>query len=233
VYATTTYFNASYNNPKNGNNAFARACYGNVAGAPSSTVGSANDNNVQTMTPPYEYTKLGGKNGILILKKLYDLNQQIMALTDDLKLSTDEINAMKANAKTNVKEGFAQQSTVKEGLETRSIEDITKQLKMDQVNIIKTMSKNNYLDSNLIQSNRVLLHSHIKMGVGIVLGIFMGYLAYRFLTSSSDLPNAIKAEIGRPIAAATAAVTAAVTTSNSGDMGDMGDMGNMGMGKPQ
>jgi len=234
VYTTTTYFNASYNNPKNGNNAFARACYGNVAGAPSSTVVSANDDNVQTMTPPYEYTKLGGKNGLIILKKMYHLNQQIMALTDDLKLTTAKTRATNANAKTTVKEGLAQRSTVKEGLTTRSIEDITEQLRMDQMKLSKTISKNNYLDSDLIQSNHLLLHSRIKMGVGIVLGILMGYLAYRFFTSSTDLTKAIKAEIGTPIAAATVAATAAATTSNGngmdGDMGDMGDMGNGSMG---
>ena len=229
VYTTTTYFNASYNNPKNGNNAFARACYGNVAGAPSSTVVSANDDNVQTMTPPYGYTKLGGKNGIIILKKLYKLNQQIMALTDDLKLTTAQTKAATANAKATkatVKEGLAQRTNVKEGLKTRSIEDITEQLRMDQINLSKTISKNDHLDADLIQSNRLLLHSRIKLGVGIVLGLFMGYLAYRFFTSSSDLTKAIQAEIETPIAAA--------TTSNGGEMdyGDMGngDMGNGGMG---
>jgi hypothetical protein len=40
------------------------------------------------MTPPYGYTKLGGKNGIAILKKMYQLNKQIMALTDALKITS-------------------------------------------------------------------------------------------------------------------------------------------------
>jgi hypothetical protein len=211
VYTTTTYFNASYNNPKNGNRAFAQACYGNVAGAPESSISSAADDNVQTMTPPYGYTKLGGKNGIFILKRLYHLNKQIMALTDDLKLPTAQT---KANAKTTVKEGLAQRSytNVTEGFETRSVE--------------KIISNHNYLDSNLIQSNRLLLHSRIKLGVGIVLGIFMGYLAYRFFTSSTELTNVIQEEIRTPVAAA---VTAAMTPFNGGDMdGYMGGMDNGG-----
>lgn len=189
VYTTATYFNASYNNPTNGNNAFARSCYGNVAGALPSTGVSMQDDDVQTMTPPYGYTKLGGKNGIVILKKMYKINKQIMELTDDMKISK--------NANANIKEGF-----------------------VNEVN----------LDADEIQSTRFLLHSRIKLGVGIVLGIFMAYLAYRFLTTNDDLSNAIKenirSEIPAVATAATAVATAAVATSNAIDNG-MNDLSNM------
>ena len=92
VYTMATYYNASYDNSKNGNSAFARMCYGHVAGAPIASSAPAQEDNVQTMTPPNGYTKLGGKPGIAILKQLYQLNEQIMALTDQLKISPKSCN---------------------------------------------------------------------------------------------------------------------------------------------
>ena len=230
VYTTATYFNASYSNPKNGNNAFARSCYGNVAGAPSSDTVSVNDNNVQTMTPPYGYTKLGGKNGIFILKKMYQLNKQIMALTDDLKISNPKANP-KANTNTNTnakKEGFAQRSnssgssssSSNSSSNSNSLESLSEQLKMDQLKLGKTISKHNYLDAELTQSDRMLLYSRIKLGVGIVLGILMGYMAYRFFTSNNDVSKTIQAV---PVAAA-AAITDDMGISNSNGNGNGNDM---------
>ena len=61
-------------------------------------------NDVQTMTPPHGLTKMGGKDGIAILKKMYQLNNQIMALTDELKITGASENAQP------VKESFAQRS---------------------------------------------------------------------------------------------------------------------------
>lgn len=235
VYTTATYFNASYSNPKNGKNVFARSCYGNVAGAPTPVNPSARDTNVQTMTPPYGYTKLGGKNGITILKQMYQLNKQIMALTDDLKLSNDKI-ADKANAKANAnptKEGFEQQSkstTPTSGPKpTKSIEEISNQLKQDQEKLSKTLSKNNYLDADLVQSNRLLLQSRVKMGVGILLGVFMAYLAYRLFTSSSspknDSGDASAAIAGAIGAGAGAAATNSIDTdAGAGADGMVADM---------
>jgi hypothetical protein len=196
-----------------------------VAGAPSSTAASASDNNVLTMTPPYGYTKLGGKNGIVILKKMYQLNKQIMALTDDLKLSTP-----KAPKSGSAKEGFQQRSQQGgTGGTPSSIETLSEQLRKDQETLSKTISKTNYLDTNLIQSDRLILHSRIKFGIGIVLGILMGYMAYRFFTSGSDLPKAIQAELGIPAAGAAAAAGLGMgMDKGTGDMGDMGDAGDMG-----
>lgn len=210
VYTTATYFNASYNNPTNGNNAFARACYGNVAGAPPSTTVSMQDTNVQSMTPPYGYTKLGGKTGIVILKKMYQLNKQIMALTDDLKISKPVTKpATKPTTKPatkNIREGYTVDKTKEEGIKLNEI-----------------INKNVVLEADAIQSEQFLLHSRIKMCVGVVLGIFMGYLAYRFLTMNDDLPNAIQEKLGSEMpavaAAATAVTTAAATTSNAIDEG--------------
>jgi len=209
VYTTATYFNASYNNPTNGNNAFARTCYGNVAGAPSSTTVSMQDTNVQSMTPPYGYTKLGGKNGIVILKKMYQLNKQIMALTDDLKISNPTTTTTKP-ATQNIREGMT-------NAERRD------QIAKDGIKLNEIITNDINLDADAIQSEQLLLHSRIKLCVGVVLGIFMGYLAYRFLTMNDDLPNAIQEKLGSEMpamaAAATAVATAATTTSNAIDEG--------------
>ena len=225
VYTTATYFNASYSNPKNGNTAFARSCYGNVAGAPSSDTVSASDNNVQSMTPPYGYTKLGGKNGILILKKMYQLNKQIMALTDDLKLSNPKAKptaTASATASTNSKkEAFEQRSTAPSASASASIESLSEQLRLDQIQLGKTISKNNYLDAEVVQSDRLLLNSRIKLGFGIVLGILMGYMAYRFFTSNNDVTKAVKAV---PLAAAAAITTTMGMNNGNGDGMDSGDM---------
>ena len=208
VYTTATYFNASYNNSANGNNAFARTCYAHVAGAPSSTVTTAtnNDNNVQTMTPHYGYTKLGGKDGITILKKMYHLNKQIMALTDDLKIAIPQ-NAQHATTKEAFTQKPDQTQPTNNVSDISSIESLAQKIKMDEIKLNKTISKYDYLDADEIESKRLLLYSRIKLGVGIVLGLFMGYLAYRFLTADDELPNAIKEEITLiPGAAAVAAV---------------------------
>jgi hypothetical protein len=206
VYTTATYFNASYSNPKNGNTAFARACYGHVAGAPPSTVASVADDNVQTMTPPYGYTKLGGKPGIAILKRLFHLNQQIVALTDDLKISSP--------APLPTKEGFAQKSEMKDAKESKDaksskgskgskrdthndrIANLSQKIKMDSINLNKTIARDEQLDTDEMKSQQALLYSRVKFGVAVVLGLFLGYLAYRFLTADSELPEVIREEIG-------------------------------------
>lgn len=181
VYTTATYFNASYNNPKNGNNAFARGCYGHVAGAPPSTVASVSDDNVQTMTPPYGYTKLGGKPGIAILKRLFHLNQQIVALTDELKISP-------AITAAPTKEGFAQKSDKSDKKDAdpqmERIAHLSKQIRMDSLKLNETIAQDEQLDTDEMESKQTLLYSRVKFGVAIVLGLFIGYLAYRFLSES-------------------------------------------------
>ena len=183
VYTTATYFNASYNNPNNGNAAFARTCYGHVAGAPPSTVASVADDNAQTMTPPYGYTKLGGKPGIAILKQLFQLNQQIVALTDELKISSS----------MPTKEGFAQKS---DDNDNDRIASISKQIRMDSIKLNETIARDEQLNTDEMTSQQALLYSRIKFGVAVVLGLLLGYLAYRFLTADSELPEAIRNEIG-------------------------------------
>jgi uncharacterized membrane-anchored protein YhcB (DUF1043 family) len=195
VYTTATYFNASYDNPKNGNNAFARACYGHVAGAPPSTVSTTNDDGVQSMTPPNGYTKLGGKPGIVILKKLYHLNQQIMALTNDLKVNA----APKGPAPGPKKEAFTQKKDVADSDKHMDrIERLSEKIKMDSIKLNETIAKDQDLDADEAESKQALLYSRVKFGVAIVIGLFMGYLAYRFLTADNELPQAIQDEIGAP-----------------------------------
>jgi hypothetical protein len=43
----------------------------------------------------------------------------------------------------------------------------------------------------------VLLYSRIKLGVAVALGLFLAYLAYRFLTAD-ELPETIQNELMSP-----------------------------------
>lgn len=186
VYTMATYFNASYNNPRNGNSVFAGSCYGHVAGAPSSTISSVREDGVQTMTPPHGYTKLGGKNGIQILRKLYHLNQQIVALTNELKLS-----APQSTQPNPTKEGFTQKG---DSNDSDSLSELTKKLETDATKLNEEIQLQMKLDGDDENSKRVLLYSRIKFGVSVVLGLFLAYLAYRFLTAE-ELPETIENEL--------------------------------------
>jgi hypothetical protein len=219
VYTTATYFNASYNNPSNGNAAFARTCYGHVAGAPPSTVASVSDDNAQTMTPPYGYTKLGGKPGIAILKQLFRLNKQIVALTDELKIASP----------LPTKEGFAQKSDAANNdanndndadndadNDTDRIASISKQIRMDSIKLNETIARDEQLNTDEMKSQQALLYSRVKFGVAVVLGLLLGYLAYRFLTADSELPEAIRNEIGAGDAATTTTTTTTTAPVDAG-----------------
>jgi hypothetical protein len=199
VYTMATYYNASYNNSQNGNNVFASMCYGHVAGAPDSTATTAQDDNVQTMTPSQGYTKLGGKPGIAILKQMYQLNQQIMALTDVLKISSN--NEPKTDLKT---EAFTQQTDESDETdEDVALSKLSKKLKMDEANLNYAIQADNQLDSDEANSQRLLMYSRIKFGVAVVLGLLLAYFAIRFLTAD-ELPKTIETELGRPNANANA-----------------------------
>ena len=195
VYTLATYYNASYNNPKNGNSVFARACYGHVAGAPTNTVSSSTEDNVQTMTPPHGFTKLGGEMGINILKKMYELNQQIVALTDTLKISQGP------GPGPSNKEGFAQQGeNGANGANDDADDDddeltkLTKQLEVDATKLNEKIQFQNKLEGDSRNAEQVLLYSRIKFGVAVVLGLFLVYLAYKFLTAA-ELPATIENEL--------------------------------------
>jgi hypothetical protein len=182
VYTTSTYYNASYDNPKNGNSVFARMCYGHVAGAPNSTASSAQDNSVQTMTPPHGFTKLGGKNGIAILKKMYQLNKQIVALTEELKLPSS------GSGDTRGKEAFTQRGG-------DDAADIYQRFKTDEANLIAAIQPNRQIDIDASNAQHLLLQSRIKFGVALAIGLLLAYIAYRFLTAD-ELPTTIASELG-------------------------------------
>ena len=186
VYTTVTYYNASYNNPKNGNNAFARMCYGNVAGAPSSMASSAKDDNVQTMTPAHGFTKLGGKKGINSLRKMYQLNQQIMALTNKLKISSDQT----------AKEAFTQRGD--DAAAAAALSDIHQRIKTDEANLtnlIAAIQSDRQIDVDASNAQQLLLQSRIKFGVAVVIGLALAFFAFRFLMAD-DLPATIETELG-------------------------------------
>ena len=177
VYTTVTHYNASYDNPKNGNRVFARMCYGNVAGAPSFTGSSAKDDNVQTMTPAHGFTKLGGKDGIATLKEMYQLNQQIMALTDELKISTDQTAT----------EAFTQRGA--------ALSDILQRFKTDEANLNAAIQSNRQTDVDASNAEQLLLQSRIKFGVAVVIGLTLAFFAFRFLMAD-ELPATIETELG-------------------------------------
>jgi hypothetical protein len=203
VYTMATYYNASYNNSQNGNDVFARMCYGHVAGAPDSTASSAQEDNVQTMTPPYGYTKLGGKSGIAILKEMYQLNKQIMALTDELKISPKNPNP--------TKEAFTQQ--------TDALSELSEKLKMDEAKLNDAIQAHNQLDTDEANAQQLLLYSRIKFGVAVVLGLLLAYFAFRFLTAD-ELPKTIATELAQPNASASATASASVSPSSGYGMDD-------------
>jgi hypothetical protein len=211
VYDTVTYFNASYDNPRNGNKAFAGSCYGHVAGAPASTLASASaqsDKNATTMTPPYRYTKLGGKNGINILKQLYQLNEQIVAISDDLKIPppTSGAGASGAGASGAGASGAAGASARREGFaQFREGYSNTELLRMNEAY--------GQAEADELETSRMLLQSRIKLGVGIVIGVLMGYLVYRFMTANSELPKAVRQNIDAVMPAALTGTNATNATN--------------------
>jgi len=208
VFSLATYYNASYDNPKNGNSAFARMCYGHVAGAPSSTASSsAQDDNAQTMTPAHGFTKLGGKNGIGILKQMYQLNQQIVALTEDLKIPSSS-----APNDPPVKEAFAQKGDADADADAQ-LAALSRQFKTDEANLNAAIQSYSNLDTDEKNAQQLLLQSRIKFGVALVIGLALAYFAFRVLTAD-ELPSTIKAELG----AATASSTASSTSNSNLDM---------------
>ena len=187
VYTLAVYHNASYT----GNSAFVRACYGHVAGAPTNTISSANENNVQTMTPPGGYTKLVGKSGIPILRKLYQLNQQIMALTESLKMSQSP--SLSPSPSPTSKEGFTQKGDDADDNDG-GLSRLTKQLEIDATKLNEKIQLQDKLEGDAQNAERLLLYSRIKFGVAVVLGLVLAYLAYKFLTAD-ELSTTIQNEL--------------------------------------
>ena len=220
VYTIATYYNASYNNPQNGNNVFSRMCYGHVAGAPDSTASSASEDNVQTMTPPHGYTKLGGKPGIAILKQMYQLNKQIMALTDELKIYSNEPNELNTiNPINPKKEAFTQQTDESDDGTFHSLSKLSKKLKREEANLNDAIQAHNQLDTDEANARHLLLYSRIKFGVAVVLGLLLAYFAIRFLTAD-ELPKTIATELGQPNASASASANTGSNVNSGYGMDD-------------
>lgn len=173
VYDTVTYYNATYVNQKNGNGAFAKTCYGHVVGAPLVS-GGVQEDNVQSMTPAYGYTKPGGNAGIDTLKQMHVLNKQIMAISDDLKIHPTPMDS---------KEGFTTQTSER-------LAKLSESIKTDEAKINKTIQDHNQLEVDQSETQHVLLYSRIKYGVAVILGLLLAYFAYRFLTAD-ELPKEI------------------------------------------
>lgn len=182
VYDLAVYHNASF---ANGNSVYSRACYGHVAGAPDTTLSNDTMNDVQTMTPPHGLTKMGGKDGIAILKKMYQLNKQIMALTDELTIAGASANAQP------VKESFAQRSDSDDA----PFAALSQQFKTDEAKLSAAIQSYGQLEMDEQNAKQLLLQSRIKFGVALVIGLVLAYFAFRFLTAD-ELPSTIKTEIG-------------------------------------
>ena len=187
VYTLAVYHNASF---ANGTSVYSRACYGHVAGAPGSTLSNDTLDGVQTMTPPGGYTKLGGKSGIPILRKMYQLNQQIMALTESLKVQTP--------TQPSGKEGFTQKGENDADDADDNDDDLsklTKKLEIDATKLNEKIQLQTKLEGDAQNAERLLLYSRIKFGVAVVLGLFLAYLAYKFLTADEQLSSTIQNEL--------------------------------------
>ena len=161
---------------------------------------------MQSMTPPYGYTKLGGNGGIEILKQMYKINKQITALSDDLKITQ---TAQQQDASTGTTEGF----TTKQQDQLTSLSDA---LKNDEAKISEKIQAYNQLEVDANETQQLLLYSRIKYGVAVVLGLLLAYFAYRFLTAD-ELPETIETEmnVGQP---------AATTNTDYQGMDDSGGM---------
>jgi hypothetical protein len=142
-------------------------------------------NDVQTMTPPHGLTKMGGKDGIAILKKMYQLNNQIMALTDELKITGASANAQP------VKEAFTQQSDSDDA----TLAALSQQFKTDEAKLSAAIQSYGQLEMDEQNAKQLLLQSRIKFGVALVIGLVLAYFAFRFLTAD-ELPSTIKTEVG-------------------------------------
>ena len=71
-------------------------------------------------------------------------------------------------------------------------------------------------EADELETSRMLLQSRIKLGVGIVIGVLMGYLVYRFMTATSELPKAVRQNIDAVMPAAlTANATNAPTNATN------------------
>jgi hypothetical protein len=184
VYTLAVYHNASF---ANGTSLYSRACYGHVAGAPGSTLSNDPLDGVQTMTPPGGYTKLGGKSGIPILRKMYQLNQQIMALTESLKVQTP--------TQPSGKEGFTQKGENDADDNDDDLSKLTKKLEIDATKLNEKIQLQTKLEGDAQNAERLLLYSRIKFGVAVVLGLFLAYLAYKFLTADEQLSSTIQNEL--------------------------------------
>ena len=198
VYTMATYYNASYANSKNGNSAFARMCYGHVAGAPIVSSAPAQEDNVQTMTPPNGYTKLGGKPSIAILKQMYQLNEQIMALTDQLKIAPKSNQPNKNKMMHSTKEAFTQKADDDDAADDQiqpRLSELAKKLKTDESNLNDAIQSHRQLETDETTAHQLLLYSRIKLGMAIILGLLLAYFAYRFLTAD-ELPKTIATELG-------------------------------------
>ena len=111
---------------------------------------------------------------------MYQLNQKIVALTEELKISASETTPQ------TVKEGFTQPNT-----KTR-FSKINRQFKTDADRLNAAMTQ---LDADADNASQFLLQSRIKFGVALAIGLLLAYFAYRFLTAD-ELPTTIATELG-------------------------------------
>jgi len=120
----------------------------------------------------------------MILKQMYQVNQQMMALTNEMKLSS-------AAADT-TKEGFTQQGD--DDNIDKTLSDLTNKLQVDADKLDELIQEQNKIEGDEQNAKRVLLYSRIKLGVAIALGLLLAYLAYRFLIAD-ELSTTIKNEV--------------------------------------
>ena len=146
---------------------------------------------------------------------MYQLNQQIVALTEDLKIPSSS-----APNHPPVKEAFAQKGDADADADADAYADadaqlaaLSRQFKTDEANLNAAIQSYGNLDTDEKNAQQLLLQSRIKFGVALVVGLALAYFAFRVLTAD-ELPSTIQAELG----AVTASSTASSTSTSNLDM---------------
>jgi hypothetical protein len=150
VFERITYFTKDYANVNK-----RKGCWGNKIGK---KFQNQDDPNAITGYPPYGLTKLGGLKGVLILKRLDLLNEELIALTKYLKSITVPIQS--------TKDKMVKQKTAA----TKRLQKTLKSLRGDEQNLKKIRKQIKNIEAEKDNSDLILKQKgSVFVGVSIVM----------------------------------------------------------------